>query len=157
MPNNLKQCDIMAIGAHPDDIEFGCGGILAKMAAEGKKVLLVDLTSGEKGTNGTKEIRQLEGHEAAKTIGAERIFLDFKDCEIFDTYEGRLKLVEIIRTYRPSLVIAPLWKGEMNHPDHIATGLMARAAFRYARLAIPVCPYWQEGFILKMIQSSPEF
>lgn len=134
MSSDLKY-DIMAVGSHPDDIEFGCGGILAKMAAEGKKILMVDLTTGEKGTHGDSETRRCEGHDAAKTIGAKRLFLDFKDCEIFDTYEGRLKLVEVIRIYKPTVILAPLWKGEMNHPDHLATGMLVRNAFRYARLA----------------------
>ena len=157
MPDRINY-DIMAIGAHPDDIEFGCGGILAKMAATGKKVLLVDLTKGEKGTNGTAEIREQEGYAAAKTIGAERIFLDFKDCEVYDTYEGRLKLVEVIRTYRPTLILAPLWKGEMNHPDHLATGLMARYAFRYARLAkiLPHLPTHQPQGILHYLYPTIE-
>lgn len=158
MPDSIKHCDIMAIGAHPDDIEFGCGGILAKMASLGKKVLLVDLTVGEKGTNGNAEIRRQEGHEAAKTIGAERLFLDFKDCEVYDTYEGRLKLVTLIRTYKPALILAPLWKGEMNHPDHLATGIMARHAFRYARLAkiLPDLPIHQPQGILHYLYPTIE-
>lgn len=127
--------DILAFGAHPDDIEFGCGGILAKAAAQGYSIVFVDLTTGQKSTHGTPEIRQKEAHAAAKLIGASRIFLDFEDCEIFDTYEGRLKFVKVIREYKPRLVLAPEWKGEMTHPDHIACGSMARFACRYARFA----------------------
>jgi len=127
--------DILAIGAHPDDIEFGCGGILAKAAAEGKSVALVDLTLGEKGTHGTPEVRREEGRQAAALIQAERIVLDFDDCQIFDTYEGRLQLVKAIRELQPRLVLAPFWNGEQNHPDHIACGQMVRYACRYARFA----------------------
>lgn len=148
--SNLVTTDIMAIGAHPDDIEFGCGGILAKMASQGKSIVFVDLTLGEKGTSGTPEVRRQEGIEAAKAIGASRVYLDFKDCEVFDTYEGRLKITAVIRQYRPKLILAPLWKGEMNHPDHIATGLLTRAAFRYSRLAkiLPELPPFQPDGIL---------
>jgi bacillithiol biosynthesis deacetylase BshB1 len=124
--------DILAFGAHPDDVEFGCGAILAKMAKEGKSVAIVDLTCGDKGTNGTVEIRKKEGEKAAAVIGATREFLQFRDCEVQDSYEGRLEIVRVIRTYRPKLVIAPICIGEQNHPDHIACGKLVRAAVRYA-------------------------
>jgi len=127
--------DILAFGAHPDDIEFGCGGILAKAVAQNHSVLFADLTLGEKGSNGTPTIREKEAKEAARLLGAERLFLGFADCEIIDTYEGRLKIVQVIRTYKPRLVLAPFWKGEMNHPDHIACGIMIRHACRYARFS----------------------
>lgn len=125
--------DILAFGVHPDDIEFGCGGILAKAVAMGQSVLFADLTVGEKASQGTPAIRMEEGNAAAQVIGAKRIFLDFADCEVFDTYEGRLKLVRVIREHKPRLVIAPLWEGTQNHPDHIACGQMARHACRFAR------------------------
>lgn len=142
--------DILAFGAHPDDIEFGCGAILAKMAAEGKKVVMADLSLGDKASNGTPEERRLEGLASAKLIGAERVYLDFKDCEIMDTYENRLQLVKVIRTYKPKLVLAPLWKGEINHPDHLACGVMARYACRYARFknVLPDMPIHRIGGIL---------
>lgn len=127
--------DILALGPHPDDVEFGCGAILAKAAAKGYSVMIADLTAGEKATNGNPALRRSEGEAAALSIGAKRVFLDFKDCEILDSYEGRLKLVAVIREYRPQLVLAPMWKGERNHPDHIACGLMARYACRYARFS----------------------
>jgi len=158
MPDSLNKIDIMAIGAHPDDIEFGCGGILAKMTALGKSVIFVDLTVGEKGTNGTPEERRQEGINASRVIGAERIYLDFPDCEVFDTYEGRLKLTRVIREYRPRLILAPFWKGEMNHPDHLATGLMTRYAYRYARLKkiLPELPPHQPDGILHYLYPTLE-
>lgn len=142
--------DILAIGAHPDDIEFGCGGILAKMASQGKSMLLLDLTSGEKGTHGTPEQRRKEGKNSANLIGANRLFLDFVDCEVADTYEARLKLVKVIREVKPRLVIAPLWEETQNHPDHIACGAVARHACRYARFAkiLPELPIHQVQGIL---------
>ncbi len=142
--------DIMAIGSHPDDVEFACGGILCREAAEGRSIVVVDLTLGQKGTNGTPEVRRKEALAAAKVIGAERIFLDFEDCEIIDSYAGRLQLVDVIRRYQPRLIIAPMWHGIGQHPDHIATGAMARIACRYARFAkiLPDLPiHWIEGIL----------
>lgn len=142
--------DVLVFGSHPDDIEFGCGGILAKLAAEGKEILIADLTLGEKGTHGVPEIRRLEGDAAAGMIGAKRLCLNFPDCGVIDSYEGRLELVKVIRTYRPKLILAPFWKGEQNHPDHLATGSMARYACRYARFEkiLPELPiHWVEGIL----------
>ncbi|HEV8051242.1 MAG TPA: PIG-L family deacetylase [Parachlamydiaceae bacterium] len=142
--------DILAFGAHPDDVEFGCGGILAKAASEGKSIVIVDLTLGQKGTNGSPELRKAEGEAAASSIGAKRFYLDFNDCEVFDTYEGRLKLVKVIREHKPRLILAPVWSGERNHPDHLACGLMARYACRYARFAkiLPELPIHRSDGIL---------
>lgn len=142
--------DILAFGAHPDDIEFACGGILAKMAAQKKSIVMVDLTCGEKGLHGSPEERRQEGEKGSAVIGATRVFLDFKDCEVFDSFEGRLKIVKVIREYKPRLVLAPYWKGEQNHPDHIACGQMVRYACRYARFAkiLPELPiHWVEGIL----------
>lgn len=142
--------DILAFGAHPDDVEFGCGGILAKATALGQSVVIVDLTLGQKGTNGNPMLRKAEGEAAALSIGAKRDYLDFDDCEVFDSYEGRLKLVKVIREHKPRLVLAPVWNGERNHPDHLACGLMARYACRYARFAkiLPELPIHRPDGIL---------
>lgn len=142
--------DILAIGAHPDDVDLACGGILAKMAAQKKSIVIADLTFGDKGTHGVPEGRRKESESAAALIGARRVFLDFKDCEVVDTYEGRLQLVRLIREHKPRLVIAPFWKIEQNHPDHSACGEMARYACRYARFAkiLPELPiHWVEGIL----------
>lgn len=154
--------DILAFGAHPDDIEFGCGGILAKMSAGGAKIVMVDLTCGEKGTHGTSSQRVAEARNAASLIKAQRIQLDFIDCEIIDTYENRLKLVKVIRQFRPKLVLGPMWKGEQNHPDHIACGLMLRYACRLARFQkiLPELPlHWVEGILhyLPLVHAEPDF
>lgn len=154
--------DIMAIGAHPDDCEFACGGILSKMADQGKSIAIVDLCLGEKGSNGTSDKRKKEGLLAAEVIGADRLFLDFNDCEIVDTYANRLKLVKVIRQLRPKLILAPLWKGEMNHPDHIACGMMARYACRYSRFKkiLPeILPHRPSGILhyLFPVHENPDF
>lgn len=154
--------DILVFGSHPDDIEFGCGAILLKMAAQKRKIVLVDLTKGEKSTNGTPSERGIEAQNAAKMINAERLCLGFPDCGIYDTYEGRLELVKLIRQYRPRLILAPLWKGEQNHPDHLATGQMARYACRYARFQkiLPEYPAFSPEGILHYLypsQDNPDF
>lgn len=156
----MKQIDIMAFGSHPDDIEFGCGGILAKMASQKKSIVMVDLTLGEKGTNGSPELRRQEGLASAKLIGAERIFLDFPDCSVYDNEEGRLKIVKILRHYQPKLILAPTWKPLMTHPDHAASGLLCRAACRYARFSkilsdLPI--YRPEGILHYMCNEIPDF
>lgn len=142
--------DILAIGAHPDDVEFACGAILAKEADRGKSIVIADLTMGQKGSHGTPEIRRKEGVAAAAIIGAKRVFLDFDDCEVIDGYIERLKLVRLFREFQPKLVIAPMWKGEQNHPDHLATGTLARHASRYSRFRniLPEMPiHWVDGIL----------
>lgn len=146
----VDRVDIMAIGTHPDDVEFGCGGILCREAALGRSILIVDLTIGERATNGTPSERRLEAQAAAAIIGAKRICLDFIDCEVADNYENRIKLVDIIRRYRPRLVLAPSLNEFQQHPDHTATGKLVRAACRYARFAkiLPDLPtHWVEGVL----------
>ena len=77
--------DILAFGAHPDDVELGCGGTLAKAVAKGKKVHIIDLTQGEKSTRGTTEIRKQESFAAANILGVDfRENLNFKDAFIFN-------------------------------------------------------------------------
>lgn len=154
--------DILAFGAHPDDVEFACGGILAKMAAQGKTIAIVDLTLGDKGSNGTAGIRKEEGIAAAKIIGAHRSYLDFKDCEVMDDYASRLKLAAAIREYKPFLVLAPLWYGQETHPDHLACGQLTRHACRYARfksLLPEVAPHRVKGLLHYLFpsQGNPDF
>jgi bacillithiol biosynthesis deacetylase BshB1 len=154
--------DILAFGAHPDDIEFGCGAILAQCAARGSKIAMVDLTLGDKGSQGTPEERRQEALRSAQLIGAERLFLNFRDCQVIDTYEGRLELVRMIRHFKPKLVLAPIWQGEVNHPDHFACGTMARYACRYARFKqiLPELPIHTPQGILHYahpIQKNPDF
>lgn len=148
--------DVLAFGAHPDDVEFGAGAVLTKMAAKGKSVVIVDLTTGQKGSNGTAEERKKEAFRAAELIGAKRIFLDFVDCEVFDQYEARLELVKVIREYKPKLVLAPLCEETPNHPDHIACGKMARIACRYSRFRniLPHMPIHRPDGILHYLYPS---
>jgi bacillithiol biosynthesis deacetylase BshB1 len=137
----LLMADILVFGAHPDDAEFGMGASMVKFARAGASVALCVLTRGEAGTFGTPEQREGEMRAAAEMLGGELEILSFHDCQIFDTYEARLRLAEAIRKFRPRLVFAPYHTNPSNHkdggahPDHTATGTIVRSATRYARFA----------------------
>jgi bacillithiol biosynthesis deacetylase BshB1 len=118
--------DILAIGAHPDDVDLTCGGTLAKLVAGGRSVAIVDLTRGEMGTRGTPEKRLQEAQASARVIGArERITLDLGDGRLENNAENRTKVIEIIRSLRPTLIFTHYW--DDLHPDHAATGQIVRA------------------------------
>ena len=98
--------DILAFGAHPDDIELGCGGSIAKAVAEGKKVGLVDLTRGELGTRGSAEIRKEEAEKAAAVLGVEfRKNLGFRDGFFVNDEAHQLAIIALLRTHQPELVL----------------------------------------------------
>lgn len=113
--------DILAIGAHPDDVEMICGGTIAKMVDRGYSAAIIDMTRGEMGTRGTPEIRAAEAAAAAKVLGCvERVNLELPDGRMVNSEEARVKVVEQIRRLRPKLVLSHYW--EDLHPDHSATG-----------------------------------
>jgi len=98
--------DILAFGAHPDDVELGCGGTLAKEIAAGKKVGVVDLTRGELGTRGTADIRDEEAAKAAEILGlAVRENLGMRDGFFVNDEAHQRKIMEVLRKYRPDIVI----------------------------------------------------
>jgi LmbE family N-acetylglucosaminyl deacetylase len=95
--------DILAFGAHPDDVELSCGGTLHKAILEGKTVAIIDLTRGELGTRGTAEIRKAEASAAAKILGSSfRENLEFPDGFVFNTKENQLEIIKKIRAYQPA-------------------------------------------------------
>lgn len=109
--------DILAIGAHPDDVELGCGGTLAKLISEGKTCAILDLTKGELGTRGTDQTRKEEATDAARILGiAERANLGLKDGFLVNSEEYQLEIVRMIRKYRPEIVLANAI--DDRHPDH---------------------------------------
>lgn len=109
--------DILAIGAHPDDVELGCGATLAKEVANGKKVGIIDLTRGELGTRGTAETRDEEAKEAAKILGvAMRTNMEFADGFFVNDKKHQIELIKQIRKYKPELVICNTV--EDRHIDH---------------------------------------
>lgn len=98
--------DILAFGAHPDDVELGCGATLAKEISTGKKVGVVDLTRGELGTRGSAEIRDKEAAKAAEILGVSvRENLRFKDGFFVNDEKHQLEIIKMIRKYKPEIVI----------------------------------------------------
>jgi bacillithiol biosynthesis deacetylase BshB1 len=125
--------DVLLLGAHPDDVEWGAGGTVLKFQATGTSFGIVDLTRGEMGSRGTTEERDKEAEEAASWIGARfRVNLGLPDCGVIDSVENRKQIASVIRAWRPKLVLAPYWKDR--HPDHAATGHLIRNAAVYCTL-----------------------
>jgi N-acetylglucosamine malate deacetylase 1 len=109
--------DILAIGAHPDDVELGCGATIAKEVAAGKKVGILDLTRGELGTRGTAEIRDKEAANAAEILGvAFRHNLEFADGFFVNNTASQLEVIKIIRKYKPEVILCNAI--EDRHIDH---------------------------------------
>ena len=133
--------DILVFGAHPDDAEFGMGASMVKFVRSGASVALCVLTRGESGTFGTPEEREREMKAAAAMLGSELEILSYRDCQVFDTFEARVRLAEVVRRFRPRIVFSPyhtnpsFHKDGAAHPDHTATGQIVRSALRYARFA----------------------
>ena len=125
----MIKLDILAIGAHPDDVELGCAGTIAKEISKGKKVGIIDLTRGELGTKGDAKTRDTESNDAANLLGVEfRENLNFSDCFFSNDKEHQLKLVEVIRKYKPDLVICNAVQDR--HIDHSkAAKLVTDACF----------------------------
>jgi LmbE family N-acetylglucosaminyl deacetylase len=117
---------IMAFGPHPDDVEFLCAGTLAKYAANGHKVAIVVSTNGEVGSSVMSKaeisvVREKEARESAGKIGAEFYWMGYPDEFLFNSETVRIRYIDIIRQFRPDLVICPD-KDVDYHPDHIVTG-----------------------------------
>lgn len=124
--------DVIAVGAHPDDVEIGMGATVAKMVAQGLEVVLVDLTDGEPTPRGTHETRMREAQASAHSLGvAKRITLPLRNRELADTVEARTMLAEIVREHRPRLLFAPYPLDA--HPDHIAASAICEAARFYGK------------------------
>jgi len=130
MAEKGEKVDIIAFGAHPDDVEIGAGAFLAKEAALGYKVGIVDLTRGEMGSRGTPDIRAGEADRAAQILGAVwRLNLEMPDGNISVERESVMKVARVLREYRPSIVLAPYW--DDRHPDHVKTSqLITEAHFK---------------------------
>jgi N-acetylglucosamine malate deacetylase 1 len=113
----VMQLDLLAIAAHPDDVELTCGGTLIKSARLGRRTGIIDLTEGEMGTRGTKETRRREAAVAARILGVKhRENLGLPDAHLEIRMDYKLALARRIRALRPRTVILPYWQGR--HPDH---------------------------------------
>lgn len=125
----MEKLDILAFGAHPDDVEAGCGGTLIKHINMGYKVGIVDLTRGEMGSRGNIESRDAESLKASKIMGlTSRENLNFTDGFIYNNKENRLKIIEQIRRFRPEIILVNPFHDR--HPDHEISGkLVYEAAF----------------------------
>ena len=109
--------DVLAIAAHPDDVELTCGGTLIKMVQKGYKTGILDLTAGEMGTRGSPETRAKEAARAAKILKVSwRGTLGVPDSDVQPTRQHKLRVATVIRDLRPHTVIIPYW--EARHPDH---------------------------------------
>lgn len=119
--------DLLAIAAHPDDVEQTCGGALLRMAEAGYRTGIIDLTAGDMGTRGTPGIRIAESAEAAKILKvSHRENLHFPDARLENSLAGRLSLAQRLRELRPRTVIVPYWEGR--HPDHYRASEIAYEA-----------------------------
>jgi LmbE family N-acetylglucosaminyl deacetylase len=124
---------LVAFGAHPDDIEFGCGGVIAREAQLGRKIHFVVCSRGESATNGTPAGRAREARRAASLLGASLEFVDLGgDAHIEVRPAHAITLAAIIRRLQPSVILAPSL-GENQHPDHPRLGRLVRDASRLAR------------------------
>jgi LmbE family N-acetylglucosaminyl deacetylase len=124
---------LLAFGPHPDDVEFGCGGVIAREARAGRSVHIVVCSRGEASSNGTPEIRASEAGAAAKMLGASLEFLDLDgDGRLEVRAEHAIKLAAVIRRLRPGIVLAPT-PDENQHPDHPKLARIVLDACRLAR------------------------
>ncbi len=131
--------DLLSVGAHPDDVEVGTGGVLIGLNESGYRCGVVILTQGEMGTGGTAEIRSKELHAAARVLQADIVkVFDWGDTKLEDSYDKRLALAQVIRDTRPQIVLAPyphVGHGRrQSHPDHVASGVIAINAANLAAL-----------------------
>ena len=145
--------DVIAVGAHPDDVEIGCGCTLALIAAQGYRVGIVDLTDGEPTPRSSGPAQRLaEAAAAAKTLGVvHRETLAFPNRRLFDGFEVRLELATIFRRWRPRLVLGLADKTPLASPDHAQAVAITEAAVFYSRLT-----KWDEKFAGLPVHTVPQ-
>ncbi len=141
--SEYEQLDVIAVGAHPDDVEIACGGTLAKLVRQGYKVGIIDLTDGEPTPRSPgPEVRLAEAQKAAETLGVHlRETLDLPNRRLFDNFESRVALAKEFRKYRPKLVLGFGEKTPLASPDHWQAMQITDAAIFYSRLT-----KWDEHF-----------
>ena len=154
MPNLPEPLDVIAVGAHPDDVEIGCGGTLALLASQGYRVGIVDLTDGEPTprSSGPDE-RLAEAAAAARALGVvHRETLDFPNRRLFDCFDVRVALAKVFRRWRPRLVLGLGDKTPLASPDHAQAVAITEAAVFYSRLT-----KWDDSFDHLPVHTVPHF
>jgi len=143
MSDPFHPLDVIAVGAHPDDVEIACGGTLAKLVKQGYRVGIIDLTDGEPTPESPgPEVRLAEAQRAAAVLGVTvRVQLNLPNRRLFDTFEARVALATEFRKYRPKLVLGFGEKTPLASPDHWQAMQITDAAVFYARLT-----KWDEHF-----------
>lgn len=144
MPDELPEAlDVIAVGAHPDDVEIACGGTLAQMVRQGYRVGIVDLTDGEPTPESPgPHVRLEEAKKAAEILGVHmRETLDLPNRRLFDSFEARVELAKVFRRYRPMIVLGLGGKTPTASPDHWQAMQITDAAVFYSRLT-----KWDEQF-----------
>src|SRR5437763_13241012 len=139
---------ILVIGPHPDDQELGMGGSIARLASQGHRVHLLDMTNGEPTPFGSVEIRARESQAAARMMGVQRSLLGLKNREVVHDLASRHKLAALIREHRPDLMFVPYPIDA--HPDHVAVSKIAEDARFDAKLtksSIPGEPWYPKRII----------
>jgi bacillithiol biosynthesis deacetylase BshB1 len=132
--NEDQRLDVLAIAAHPDDVELSVGGTLAKLALAGYRTGILDLTRGESGTRGTPELRALESRRASEILGLTiRETLNLGDSHLWVNEESRVEVVRALRGLRPRIVFTQHWDDP--HPDHAHASQLVREAAHIAGLA----------------------
>lgn len=130
-----EKLDVIAVGAHPDDVEIGCGGTLASLARQGYRVGIVDLTDGEPTPGSSSSASRVgEAQQAADLLGVSRIILDFTNRALFDSLDTRIALATVFRRHQPSVVLGLLGKTPLASPDHWQASQITDAAVFYSRL-----------------------
>jgi N-acetylglucosamine malate deacetylase 1 len=137
------ELDVIAVGAHPDDVEIACGGTLARLVRKGYQVGIVDLTDGEPTPlSPGPDVRMAEARRAAEILGvAVRINLNLPNRRLFDTFEARVALAKVFRRHRPKVVLGFGGKTVLASPDHYQAMQITDAAVFYSRLT-----KWDEHF-----------
>jgi LmbE family N-acetylglucosaminyl deacetylase len=137
------ELDVIAVGAHPDDVEIACGGTLARLVRKGYHVGIVDLTDGEPTPlSPGPDVRLAEARRAAEVLGVTiRINLNLPNRRLFDTFEARVALAKVFRRHKPKVVIGFGGKTVLASPDHYQAMQITDAAVFYSRLT-----KWDEHF-----------
>jgi LmbE family N-acetylglucosaminyl deacetylase len=132
-PVESQLAPLLVVGAHPDDIEFGCGGVVARETKAGRPAHFVVCSRGESGSNGTPAERTAEAERGAATLGASLEFLTLDgDAHLTLDAAHAIKLAQTVRHRRPGIVLAPTVV-QNQHPDHWRLGTLVRDAVRLAR------------------------